>query len=298
MNPDINSLLELIATLDQEHAAKLKKTLPLSNPDYQQQSARLLVKLSNAAESLNIPLERWAEDYLHLLHEMQNLRQPFLETGRYPNESFAEVEAYFYSNPELMGRHMRALALAQFLWIDQCERMRFFLAHLIENSSPIRRYLEIGGGHGLFLSEAIDALDSKVSYTMLDISESSLQLARAVVGDRPRYLKGDVFDFEEEGWDLIVLGEVIEHLEDPRAMLKQLRLLVAPGGRLFLTTPANAPMPDHIYLFRNADEIRSLCHECGWKILTETTAYSDGIRADIAERLQYPLMFAAYLSPL
>jgi SAM-dependent methyltransferase len=37
--------------------------------------------------------------------------------------------------------------------------------------------------------------------------------------------------------DLVILVEVIEHLDDPAAVLKEIHRILKPGGRLFLTTP-------------------------------------------------------------
>ena len=39
-----------------------------------------------------------------------------------------------------------------------------------------------------------------------------------------------------------------------------------PGGRLLLTTCANAPAIDHIYLFRTVDEIEQLLAAAGYRV--------------------------------
>ncbi len=45
-------------------------------------------------------------------------------------------------------------------------------------------------------------------------------------------------------------------------------MLVAlrPGGRLFLNIPVNSPAPDHIYLWRDPEEIRAMIIDHGYEI--------------------------------
>ena len=43
--------------------------------------------------------------------------------------------------------------------------------------------------------------------------------------------------FEKEGFDAVTLVEVIEHLENPRHTLRQVKLLLKKGGVILITTP-------------------------------------------------------------
>ncbi|MGE3853037.1 MAG: hypothetical protein AB7K09_14940, partial [Planctomycetota bacterium] len=53
----------------------------------------------------------------------------------------------------------------------------------------------------------------------------------------------------------LVCVEVLEHLEQPVAFLKVLRASLAPGGKAFITAALNAAHTDHIYLYRNREEV-------------------------------------------
>ena len=48
-----------------------------------------------------------------------------------------------------------------------------------------------------------------------------------------------------ESFDRIVMMAVIEHLEDPRAVLEKLRPYLSPTGKLLMTTPS--PLGDRIH---------------------------------------------------
>lgn len=47
----------------------------------------------------------------------------------------------------------------------------------------------------------------------------------------------DKTDLPAESFDAIISTEVIEHLENPRAVFRELSRLLRPGGKLILTTP-------------------------------------------------------------
>lgn len=62
-----------------------------------------------------------------------------------------------------------------------------------------------------------------------------------------RFLVGNVFDLQglDDGrkYTTIVAGEFIEHVEQPYELLRALRPLLAPGGRLVLSTPNLVSLP-------------------------------------------------------
>ena len=227
----------------------------------------------------------------------RNFIQDFIKTGVYPNTSFEAVNQANYQQPEVMAYHMHGLTLAQFLWPDQYERFNFFSTYLKEKGLEVKKYLEVGAGHGLYLDEAVRILGSDTHYEVVDISPTSLEMCKGLVKhDQVSFVLADIFTLQpEEKYDLIVMGELIEHLEDPLGMLLKASELLTEKGQIFLTTPANAPMIDHIYLFKNADDIRDLIQDAGLKVLEESIMYADNMSKEVAERFQLPMMFAGFL---
>ena len=72
----------------------------------------------------------------------------------------------------------------------------------------------------------------------IEVSRESASAARARhVGE---VVQGsiDAMPFAEDSFDLAVCLDVIEHLEDDRAALVELRRVIAPGGALLVTVPA------------------------------------------------------------
>jgi ubiquinone/menaquinone biosynthesis C-methylase UbiE len=74
--------------------------------------------------------------------------------------------------------------------------------------------------------------------TGIELSSASFALARE--RHTGRVLAGSVLEmpFATDGFDLAVCLDVIEHLEDDRAALRELRRVVAPAGSLLVTVPA------------------------------------------------------------
>jgi SAM-dependent methyltransferase len=84
-----------------------------------------------------------------------------------------------------------------------------------------------------------------------------------------RFERGLVESFGEPGtYDVVVFLQTIEHVQDPRAVLRHLKTLLAPGGQLYVSTPnlltlapagaEKSENPWHIKEYR-ADEFRALC---------------------------------------
>jgi 2-polyprenyl-3-methyl-5-hydroxy-6-metoxy-1,4-benzoquinol methylase len=239
--------------------------------------------------------------FMELRGSMEEERLHFFRTGEYSSKSFAEVNERVYNNPETMQYHMHGLVLAQFLWPDQYCRFSFFRDGLPRYREGIGRYLEVGSGHGLYLIEAMRALRPATQFDAVDISPSSMELVQGMVGDTAplhslRFRLMDIFDLPEtEPYNFITMGEVLEHIEQPLSLLRRLHQLLSPEGHAYITTPANAPTRDHIYLFNNAAEIREMFASAGFVVENEVTYYPAGMDPKKAERLKLPLMFGAFL---
>ncbi len=79
-------------------------------------------------------------------------------------------------------------------------------------------------------------------------AERRLALEEPAVRERVTFLEAEAgaLPFEAARFDAVVLGEVLEHLVEPAAVLDEARRVLRPGGRLILTTPYGLfPYHDH-----------------------------------------------------
>jgi SAM-dependent methyltransferase len=100
-----------------------------------------------------------------------------------------------------------------------------------------RALLDIGCGTGAFLDRARSRGFVPAGF---DFDRDDVRIARSRYGlDEVRESDIEAFATAAAGrqWDVVTLFEVIEHVEDPRALLGAVRRLTRPGGLVALSTP-------------------------------------------------------------
>jgi len=221
----------------------------------------------------------------------------FMHTEKYSSSTFQEVNKRVYANPETMEYYMHGLLLSQFLWKHHYQILEYFIKELPAFKGQANNYLEIGAGHGLYLSMAMKVLDKKVKFSVVDISQTSINLAKNFTDvNRVDFMLSDISDFKGNArYAFITMGEVLEHVEDPLKLLSKLRELLDDDGAIFLTTPTNAPTIDHIYLFRNVTEIQALLKKAGFKILSEKQFPAENVSPERIEKLKITILYGAFL---
>ncbi|NOS86904.1 MAG: class I SAM-dependent methyltransferase [Ignavibacteria bacterium] len=289
-------IINRIADANAVSAKKLRKNYKKFSAQHIKDAEEFLDLYSVYLSSISKDIDYAAECYLKMTGDMFLERMRFLETGEYSNKLYKDVDEKIYSNPEIMDYHMHGLALGQFLWPDQYIRYRFFSDNLLKYE-PVKSYLEIGGGHGLYVREAVKQLRDRSEFTVIDISQSSLNICENMSkGENVKFILKDIFDYHDsDKFDFITVGEVIEHLEDPLKLLKKIHSILNDNGTVYLTTPVNAPMIDHIYLFNNVNEIKELLHKAEFKIAEDVHAYSEDLPEALAIEHKIPLMYACFL---
>lgn len=129
------------------------------------------------------------------------------------------------------------------------------------------RLLEVGCGDGALAGVLHCRLG--LSVTGVDTSEKGLSLARQMFASRGyagefKLIKGYDTGFEDACFKAVVCSDVIEHVDDPHAMLREILRVLVPGGWLVITTPirfSEAPVdPMHVQEWFVGD-FMALCRE-------------------------------------
>jgi SAM-dependent methyltransferase len=153
---------------------------------------------------------------LLVCRECGAVQQPGMPTGSSLHDLYRDTrdEAYL---AEQLGRRATALRLLD----------------LIGGYVAAGRLLDVGCGHGLLLDEARRRGYEPVG---LELSRSAARHARDVLGLDVRGLPLEAFD-DPGGFDVVVLADVLEHLDDPVGGIDRATRLLAPGGVLCVVTP-------------------------------------------------------------
>jgi 2-polyprenyl-3-methyl-5-hydroxy-6-metoxy-1,4-benzoquinol methylase len=116
--------------------------------------------------------------------------------------------------------------------------------YMIDSFQPFFRpgsLLELGSFKGALTRRLLDHFDD---ITCVEASSVALDAARAELGQRATFINARFAQAQlPRRYDNIILTHVLEHLDDPVALLKRINdEWLAPNGRLFLVCPnANAP---------------------------------------------------------
>jgi len=130
------------------------------------------------------------------------------------------------------------MALSKYdIELDLANRQGSSHAFLVDLVGSNKRVLDVGCDTG-YLGEALAAYGNETSGFEVNettAEEARRRLVRVEVGD----LEGtDLVDvFGRGSFDIVVFGDVIEHLRDPLPVLRQARPLLAPGGSVLISTP-------------------------------------------------------------
>lgn len=128
------------------------------------------------------------------------------------------------------------------------------------------RILEIGCGDGALSGLICGKFNCRI--TGVDPSEKGVNYAQEIFDKYGfegefKVASGYSFEFEDDSFEFIVLADVLEHLQHPDLMLKEIKRLLKPGGKAIVTTPIRtSEHPEdsmHVQEFF-PEQLEALCH--------------------------------------
>jgi len=206
--------------------------------------------------------------------QSMRLQVKFEREGSYKLKSYAEASQEVYFNQQhMMSEYLPGLLLSHFLWPHHYRQIQFFNVAFLGEMKNIgaNSFLEVGIGTGIYSHLVLHCLP-KISGIGIDISPHSKEFTDLHIrafGMSDRYLvklRDIVGEPLQNKTDWLICVEVLEHLEDPIEFLSSLRKNMNIGARAFITAAINAAHTDHIYLYRNANEVLDHLNKAGFTL--------------------------------
>lgn len=125
--------------------------------------------------------------------------------------------------------------------------------------SPGLRILELGCGDGTLWTDNLSLLPEDISITLSDISSGMLRDARRAIGSSDTRFAFRAFDCrkipcKDESFDLVIANHVLFYCDDSPSVLKEVRRVLAPGGRFLCSAYGKAHMQEVSQLVQDFDE--------------------------------------------
>ena len=149
------------------------------------------------------------------------------------------------------------------------------IIHRLWEQHPCGDWLDIGVASG---GLAGVAMDFGYRVTGLDIHPAYADQVRRLGVE---FLLGDIatFDFRDRQFDVVSMGDVIEHVADPQIVMARVSKVVKPGGLIWLSTPNyegvwTRAMRGRDGMWKECEHLQFFClrslarllHDHGWKV--------------------------------
>lgn len=284
----LTQLVDEISKKDRLHSKKITGNIAAVRSTHPEQFVELVSLIKKYFDRINHGPEQIASDYLKMIKDMRVEGVYFFKHGKYRCENQKVANEYVYSKPGVMTYYMHALLISQILWKHHFDIFMYFQSQLKQlfNHHSKPKILDIGPGHGFFSYLIKKQFADYDKLDIVDISETSLEMTKSIIGfdnNKINYFKQDIFDYSEtEKYDFIVLGEVLEHLDDPKSILKKLSALLSDRGLLWITTPTNSPALDHVYLFHTKNDVIELIKASGLKTVADCNYFAENVTEEQA----------------
>lgn len=145
---------------------------------------------------------------------------------------------------------------------------------------PYRRALDAGCGSGMYTKRVLLPVAEKVCAVDVEVDSARRMAARLRPDEQerleiiPASLCG--LPFADASFDAVLCSEVLEHIEDDRAALRELARVTQPGGTVVITVPhPPAPFADeaHVREGYTLEDLSRLCAEAGLTVEAHRTCF-------------------------
>lgn len=223
---------------------------------------------SRWATARDVEYETTADEFAYWLCE----RCDCLVIDPVPRDRLAEIypsNYYSFAGGGDVLASERGLVPRVKSWFDR----RLFREVLRASGSASPSILDVGGGTGDICASLVEVAGPGARGTVVDFDPKSIAVARE------RGLNAETARFEDfetdESFDVVLLLNLIEHVDDPVGTLRRAGSLLSPGGVVWIQTPNFRSLDARIFRNRSWAGLHCPRH---WVIYSEA-GLDRGVRA-------------------
>jgi len=149
-----------------------------------------------------------------------------------PLPTNSELDQYYKLNWRTdKDIHAESNEMHMVLKMHSDQRCEYLIRHNI--LSPCSKVLDVGSGDGYFLQSLQNKGFKNVDFFAIEPNQKCFQKLKALGINTIESLQ----EVSERNFDLIILGETLEHISEPIPFLKSIMELVNNGGHIYIDVP-------------------------------------------------------------
>ena len=214
------------------------------------------------------------DGYIYMLMDINRSQVDYERRGKYLNKSYDDVFKSVYNDPKIMDLYHWGAFVCAFAWEHHVRIYNFYRDTFLPSLNLKEgRLLDLGCGSGIWSFLATHFLPQWTSQG-IDISKKSVELSTTMakssgLESKVKFREFDALSFRgTEKYDAAISCFLMEHLEEPQHLLKNMASNLEARGYAFITAALTAAEVDHISEFRRESEIFSMAEEVGFRVVS------------------------------
>ena len=275
MLSQLRQMIEIIEKSSPIHAKKIHKHLRYFDESFDLVFNDMINKFMLYLSDNSYDLHFATMCYLRMISDLTFEQINYLKNGCYSNSSFMEVKKRIYDNEEKLESFKMGLFISEILWPQHFLVFFEFIKLFNHYGKKSGKIIDIGGAHGQYLNYVIT--NGNIEKPVLCYTNPvSLDMVNWFV-PQSNYtmIEEDMVPEHAKQYDWVVMGEILEHTENPGKYIEYSISLLRNGGFLFITAPINSPALDHVYCFKSKEEVLSLFEDKGLVIVNEFQVFAE-----------------------
>lgn len=210
--------------------------------------------------------------YKFFVAEVNRSQMQYEKDKKYKFDNYDFVNENVYQNKDFMGSYHWGVYVTTFAWEHHLVLFDFFNRYFLPKIKNKKTMLDLGAGSGIW-SVLCHMNSPECKITSVDISERTVALAKDFLKvnhfeKNINFIKDNALTIKPvQKMECGISCFLLEHLETPNELLKNLSDCLEDGAYAFVTGALTASEIDHIFEFKRESELIKLAEDAGFRVV-------------------------------